>query len=234
MNLYAYAWLVTLYLVSVTVFLILRVYKKWQQSLLAKACSSLLFVVIGLLSLLSSTYLSTKIFVIIGLIFGLLGDVFLDLKVMYPKDGKSYLNTGMFSFGAGHIMYFVGIQYFTADKILTGYGWVLLAAFIFSLLVGAMIVRFASTLKMDFSGFKVQNWLYSSILIFMTISSVCLAIVLPIAWVLAAGFILFLASDLILSSQYFGEKQDNPVLTVYNHILYYLAQVLIASFIFFI
>jgi len=51
---------------------------------------------------------------------------------------------------------------------------------------------------------------------------------------LSVGLISFLASDLVLSLQYFGGKQDSKNLTIVNHILYYIAQILIASFIFFI
>ena len=229
-----YSCFVGLFIVAVGLFLVVRTTKVGEHSLLAKTFASVLFVIIGMLSLLRSSYSLTKLLIAIGLVLGLIGDILLDLKVMHKEQERAYLNGGMLSFGAGHVLYFVAVLTFVQDKVITGYGWVLLSAFIFSLLVGALIVRFAPTLKMDFSGYKVQNWLYSSVLIFNTIITVCLAIVLPIAWILAIGFVLFLASDLILSTQYFGGKQDSKLLTVFNHALYYLAQILIASFAFFI
>lgn len=229
-----YSCFVGLFFVAVGLFLVVRTTKVGEHSLLAKTLSSVLFIIIGALSLLSASYQLTKLMIVLGLVLGLVGDILLDLKVMHKEASSTYLNGGMLSFGAGHILYFVAVMTFLQDKVITGYGWVVLASFALSMIVGALIVRFAPMLKMDFSGFKFQNWLYSSLLIFMTIITICLAIVLPIAWILAAGFVLFLASDLILSAQYFGGKQDSKVLTVFNHVLYYLAQLLIASFAFFI
>jgi len=229
-----YSCFVSLFVIAVGLFLVARTTKIGAHSLLAKTFASVLFVIVGALSLLTTTYSLTKLLIAIGLVLGLVGDILLDLKVMHQEDSKTYLNGGMLSFGAGHVLYFIAIVTFVQDKVVTGYGWVILSAFVFSILVGALIVRFAPVLKMDFSGVKIQNWLYSSVLIFNTIISVCLAVVLPIAWIIAIGFVLFLASDLILSTQYFGGKQDSKLLTVLNHVLYYLAQLLIASFAFFI
>ena len=231
---YAYSTLIALCIVCVTVFLMLRTRKASAKSLVFKTLASIMFVMIGALSLVSDTNTKTKVLFAIGLMFGLVGDVLLDLKVMDKESESTYLNTGMMMFGSGHILYFLGIIVFTADKNVTGFGWVLLSALVFSLLVGALIVKFAPQLKMDFSGYKLQNWLYSSVLIFMTIISVALAIVLPETIPLGIGFVLFLASDLILSMQYFGGKQNNALYTTFNHVLYYLAQLLIASFIWFI
>ena len=43
------------------------------------------------------------------------------------------------------------------------------------------------------------------------------------------GLVLFFASDLVLSTQYFGGQQDNKILTIVNHVLYYAAQVMIVG-----
>jgi len=234
MHLYIYCFLVSLCVVAVALFLSLRVTKRGEYSLIAKTFASLVFVVLGFMSLLGSNYEATCTLITLGLVFGLVGDILLDLKVMHPEKSDAYLNTGMMAFGAGHVMYFFAIVTYISDKVVTGYGWVVLASLVFALLVGALIVRFAPQLKMDFSGYKVQNWLYSSVLIFMTLISLFLAFIVPQAGMLAAGFILFLASDLILSMQYFGGKQESAGLTIANHVLYYFAQIMIATFAFFI
>lgn len=231
---YAYSSLVSLCIICATVFLIVRTKKASAKSLIFKTMASMMFVTIGSLALLSGTNTKTKTLFAVGLMFGLVGDILLDLKVMNKESEGTYLNAGMMMFGSGHILYFLGLIVFIAEKNITGFGWVLLSGFVFSMLVGALIVKFAPKLKMDFTGYKLQNWLYSSALIFMTIISVSLAIVLPSTIPLAIGFVLFLASDLILSMQYFGGKQDVAAYTISNHILYYLAQLLIASFVWFI
>lgn len=231
---YIYSLLVALFIIAVTLFLLIRVSYKNEHSLVLKTIASLIFVAIGLISIIKGNDIRLKAVFTFGLICGLIGDILLDLKVMYNQQEKVYLNCGMLMFGMGHIAYFFGLIVYISDKVLTGYGWVLLASFILSLLLGALIVRFSPILKMDFTGYKWQNFLYSSILIFMTLASVCLSIVVSYAWIMAAGFILFLASDLVLSMQYFGGKQDSKVLTIINHVLYYVAQLLLATFIFFI
>ena len=231
---YIYSLLVALFIIAVTLFLIIRVSYKNEHSLVLKTIASLIFVAIGLLSIIKGNDIRLKAMFTFGLVCGLVGDILLDLKVMYKQQEKVYLNCGMLVFGMGHIAYFFGLLIYISDKVLTGYGWVLLSAFCLSLLIGALIVRFAPKLKLDMAGYKWQNFLYSSVLVFMTLSSVCLAIVVSYVWIMAIGFILFLASDLVLSMQYFGGKADSKGLTIANHVLYYVAQLLLATFVFFI
>lgn len=234
MNIYVYSSIVALCVISVALFLSIRTVGANSHSLIFKTFASLMFVIIGALSIISGANPKVKILFVLGLVFGLVGDILLDLKVMHPDSESTYLNSGMMMFGCGHVLYFLGIIIFVADKDVTGFGWVLLSGLVFSLIVGALIVKFAPNLKMNFTGYKIQNWLYSSVLIFMTIISVALAVVLPATIPLAVGFVLFLASDLVLSMQYFGGKQSSNGLTIANHVLYYVAQILIASFVWFI
>ena len=62
--------------------------------------------------------------------------------------------------------------------------------------------------------------------------SVFVAIYNPIFWIFAAGMLVFLFSDLILSMQYFGGK-DQKIFIYINHIAYYLAQIMFALFMLF-
>ena len=59
----------------------------------------------------------------------------------------------------------------------------------------------------------------------------CIVNILPM-YVLSIGFVLFLLSDLVLSMQYFGDKLHDKKLIIINHSLYYLAQIIIAMFLF--
>ena len=91
-------------------------------------------------------------------------------------------------------------------------------------------------LKFNFEKFTGLVNIYSFILFLTTALSVYLSFIgltAPVI-ILAIGFVLFLASDLILSMQYFGGKQDSKPLTFINHLLYYAAQIIIAAFIYFI
>lgn len=212
-------------------FLCVRIKKTSSLSLVLKTVASLMFVCIAVTSLLKHSSGITSAMFILGLMFGLFGDMLLDLKVM--EDSKTFFNFGTLSFAVGHVLYFLGILTYLKGKIVTGFWWVVLFSLLLSLLCGFMLVKFSGSLKLDLAGYKGQCGGYSSLLIFMTLVSVCLALVIPYVWVLAVGFILFLASDMVLSMQYFGGKQDSKVLTIVNHTLYYLAQILIASFVVF-
>ncbi len=224
-----------LFAVSVFLFLLKRTQQATDKSLILKSFASLMFVAIGVLSLLKLNNVSTKALICLGMVCGLVGDIILDLKVMYPEKSKTYFNYGTLMFGVGHILYFMGIIMFKQDQIITGFWWVALSSVLLALLLSALIVKFSPKMGLDMTGYKTQCIIYSTLLIFMALISVVLAICgIKLCWLLAVGFVLFFVSDLILSMQYFGNKEQNKAMIIANHVLYYVAQLLIASWIFFI
>ena len=68
----------------------------------------------------------------------------------------------------------------------------------------------------------------------MSAFSILIGCFSPKFLIFAAGITLIFVSDLILSLQYFGGKQDSPVLTALNHAIYYLGQITIATMLYFI
>ena len=48
--------------------------------------------------------------VVVGEVFGLMGDIYLDQKWLYPQHNDQYLNMGFISFGIGHLFY-MGAMY---------------------------------------------------------------------------------------------------------------------------
>ena len=233
--LYVYCFLTVLCLVSVGTFLLLRTQKANQNSLIAKTFASLVFVAMGVISLIKVGNTEVKAMFVLGLVCGLIGDIILDLKIMYPEKAKTYFNFGTLTFGMGHVLYFLGIIIYIGNKTVTGFWWMALAGLALSIVMSIGIVKMSPKLKLDMTGYKWQCGLYSVALNFMMLISICLAICWnPYCWILAVGFTLFLASDLVLSMQYFGGKEQNKTLIVVNHVLYYVAQILLATFIFFI
>lgn len=231
---FVYCFLAALMVVSVALFLVLRIMSPNKSSLSAKLVASFIFVVMGILSLCTPGYTVVKAMFVLGLVCGLIGDVVLELKVNYSENVGTYLNIGTMFFGFGHIAYFFGIVVYVTAVVVIGFWWMTLAALIFSLLVAWLIVGNSKALKLDMTGFKVQSYFYTAMLLFVTIISVCLALAEPLAAIIGVGFALFFASDLVLSFQYFGGKPLSKPLTIVNHCLYYAAQLLIATFIFFI
>lgn len=233
--LYVYIVMTILCLISVGLFLVLRTKQANDKSLIAKTFASLVFVAIGVLSLLKVGSTPVKAMFVLGLVCGLIGDIILDLKIMHPERAKTYFNFGTLMFGLGHILYFLGVLVLIKGQTVTGFLWMALAALALSIVMSLGIVKMSPKLKLDMTGYKWQCGLYSVALNFMMLISICLAICWqPICWIMAAGFTLFLASDLVLSMQYFGGKEQNKALIVVNHVLYYVAQILLATFIFFI
>ena len=66
----------------------------------------------------SSTRITLSIFTL-GFLLGMIGDILLDLKVVYPGNDKYYLNAGMLSFGLGHLAYFSAFSMYAVNKFST-------------------------------------------------------------------------------------------------------------------
>jgi hypothetical protein len=215
------------------IFILVRVKKGGLAGVFTKTLASVAFVISGLLCLTVFPFEGEMkwgvTMVVIGLIFGMLGDIILDLKVVYNNDAY-YLNAGMLSFGLGHIAYIAGFCLFAIALDVALLMPVLVSA---GVAIAFTIGNTLSGKKMglDFGKFFWQTMSYSVLLTFMATFTLILAIQSGVVamWVAFAGFMLFLASDLVLSFQYFGGKLANKTLIVVNHLLYYLAQITVVA-----
>ena len=229
---------------TLAIFISIRVKKGELAGVFSKTIASFCFIAFALLLLAQKVNLNTYnmyaiICLALGLVCGLIGDILLDLKVVYPFHKDKYLYAGMTSFLVGHIFYIISMILFSYNEI-NFFGAHLLPFFL--VLIGSailtVIVWLISTklIKLNYERFSVFVNIYTFVLIFTTLLSVYLACVVSIIpmYVLTLGFVLFLASDLVLSMQYFGGKLMDKKLIVINHVLYYLAQIIIAMFIYFV
>lgn len=229
---------------AVSLFLYTRVKKGGVEGVATKALASFTFLILAIfLAATKSTlsvYSSYAIACLIaGLVCGLIGDVLLDLKVVYPYHQDKYLTFGMMSFGLGHFFYISALILLVQNSInLFAEKWpcLLLVLGVALLLTVIIFLLSKNLLKFKFEKFASLVNIYTFILLFTASFAIYLSFIftaLPL-YMLVIGFLLFLLSDLVLSMQYFGGKQDNKTLIVVNHTLYYLAQITIAAFIFFI
>lgn len=202
-------------------------------SLCLKTISSVCFILCGIFAIKTVGESSINLLIIAGLVMGLIGDIVLDLKIMYPQEGNHYFIAGTSSFMIGHFFYFISVLLYNSNILPSHLLWNILAS------VGAAIIFTILTLlsskKMGLNYGKMIYLViaYCLILTFMTAFSISIAIFNPVFWIFAAGMILFLASDLVLSMQYFGNA-SGKVFVYINHILYYLAQICLAVSILFI
>ncbi len=228
-----YAFIISAVLFLCACFIFVRVYAGGYSALTIKMIATISIIIAATYGILCVKFKSQFLFIILGLVFSLIGDIFLDLKVIDRKNDRYHTNVGMVAFGIAHIMYLVSIIGLSNSKATL---WIpAVVAISISLAVSSLIMLVLSKpLKLNFGKYFWQSYIYSFILIFMTAFSIYIAFLIPNMWIFALGLGLFLLSDLVLSTQYFGDKLDNKFLIIVNHALYYVAQVAICSVIFFV
>lgn len=222
-------------LVLTIVFIVVRV--KWGGliGVYTKTLASVGFLTLGLFGIYTNGATLPSIFIVLGLLFGLIGDIVLDLKIVYKQDNDHHLNAGMISFLLGHIMYFIALTIIFVNQFASKLWIGLLIAAIIALVFTVCIMLLAKPLlKLEFGKFKTLTAIYTFALVFMTAYAFVGGAFNSQLMIFAVGLLLFLLSDLVLSNQYFGTKANDKLFTIINHALYYLAQITIAVAIYFL
>ena len=214
------------------VFTIRRGTKTDAVSLLLKTVSSLLFILLGVFGILLKNPGSYALLAAAGLVCGLVGDIFLDLKFVYPQDETLHTFTGFGAFMLGHLFY-IGFMLFA-------YGPSLLSAGIAcgaGVIVGIAIYATPKLMKLDYGKYRSISSIYAGLLVFVTVYALCLELMCghsTAKLLFFIGLVLFLVSDLILSQIYFGNEKNTTVNKILNHATYYAGQILIASSLWFV
>ena len=227
--------LLALGLISLTLFCISKVKSYSYRTVIIKGITSLLFLSLGIYGMIAMEFRILSFFVVPGLFFGLLGDIFLDLK--YVQKERDYLWTmlGFIAFGVGHILYITGmfLEYYVDQSIFYIFIPILLA-----IIMGPITMLIGKAMKAVYGKFFWIAFFYAMTLFGTVFTSFFL-------WMMTAftettlllffiGAVLFTVSDLILNMTYFTEGHEKPFDIVSNSVTYYLAQFLIALTILFI
>ena len=226
-----YIIFLTIGVVITAVFTIKRTHKSSPRLLMLKALSSAFFVFTAITAFAfnDNVPLLVGIPAVIGAVFGLLGDVALDLKYVYPQDHDVYLKGGFTSFSIGHLFYIVSI-FFSYGLSFGNYAYAIfgLAVLIISVPVTEKLM------KLDYNKFKLITLMYSAILGFTDALSFSVLFTegVSVHTVLhSVGLTLFLLSDAVLSGLYFAKdekKKNSRPSIIANHIFYYSAQYILA------
>lgn len=237
--------------ISAVAFVVVRTIKGGVLGVLLKTLASFVFVSTGVVGLVISDSIDVGglIFdgsaetvkwvlglIVMGLMHGMIGDILLDLKVIYKGNDKWYLNSGMLTFFCGHICYITaftlwGDHIFKSQSF--GSTWLsMLIAGGVAIALTTVIMLSSKKMGLNFGNFKWQTVAYTLILTFTTVYTLILAICGAGLWITFVAMLLFFLSDIVLSLQYFGGKIDSKPLIVVNHVLYYSAQIILTAVIF--
>ncbi len=220
----------------VSVFVSKRTAKVTLNVAFLKAAASVCFIATGVFAMAVNPDCPKLVgaFVAIGGVWGLLGDIALDLKYVFKKYENEYLTAGFSSFGIGHFFYlFALVLSFKSN------GKAFVFAIIGAVLAAAFVFITEPLFKVKYGKFKLITLCYTSFLglvlglsIGYAVYDYCLASLL-----VAIGFSLFLGSDAFLSGLYFGQTEKdrtNRVAIILNHIFYYSAQFVLAISLYYI
>lgn len=200
--------------------------EKYVLADILKGSASLAFVLIGLIGYqtgINPASFSSKI--LIGLVFGMIGDILLNLRFVFAESGQKIFLAGIAAFLTGHILYLVALVPYGAHLLLSVIIGALLAAALLAYIFKTMDVKMA---------FKIFGIVYLGAVIIMT----CIAIDSALtsrtlsSVIYAIGAVLFTASDIVLIFNTFSGVTKFS-LRITNLLLYYIGQLLIAFSLFF-
>lgn len=199
------------------------------KAVLIKSVVSALFIAVAVWGWYKSSHGILGVFIILGLTFGLLGDIWLDFKYVFRTHADQFTYAGFAAFGIGHILYITGLltQYMSGTKL----PYVILPILLGTVLsLGNAVLE--KPMKLNYGKMRGTVIGYGILLFSTVLLSGSLA--LANNWQVRtlnyffAGAVLFALSDLVLSGTYFGVGKERPVDIISNYVLYYSGQFLIA------
>ena len=207
------------------VFILVEHREKYLPAVILKGCASLVFVCIGCLGFQASPDPSFAKLVFLGLIFGAIGDVLLNLRFLSASHGQKIFLVGIAAFLTGHILYLaalIPLSRYLLPSVLIG-----------AVLAAGLLIYIFKTMSVKIA-FKVFGILYLGAVIVMTAVAVgnLIALQIPNRILYAIGAVLFTISDIVLIFNTFGSKTKYSM-RILNLSCYYIGQLLIAMSLFF-
>ncbi len=199
--------------------------EKYVPAVVLKGSASLMFVLLGLGAYVTFPGLVHVKYIFFGLIFGMLGDILLNLRFVFVKNGQKVFLIGIVAFLIGHILYLLALIPKAVNLSLCVIIGVILAAGLLAYIFKTMDVKKA---------FKIFGVIYLGAVIIMTVIAIGIAFGGETAAIIyAIGAVLFTASDIVLIFNTFSGGETKFSLRITNLSLYYLGQILIACSLFF-
>jgi len=218
--------LILLDLVLQALFIKVEHEEKYLLADILKGSASLIFVLIGYQAFLVTNNAFNRLF-LYGLIFGMIGDILLNLRYVFPKHGQKIFLVGILAFLIGHILYLLALIP-QARHV-----WIWYCIAIGALAAICLLIYIFRTMEVK-PAFKIFGVFYLGAVFIMTAIAIGIAIFVPNrrSILYAIGAILFTASDVVLIFNTFSGVTKFSM-RIANLSLYYLGQILIACSMFF-
>ncbi|MBR3168801.1 MAG: hypothetical protein IKF18_09050 [Erysipelotrichaceae bacterium] len=200
--------------------------EKYVLADILKGSASLMFVIIGYLAYTRVNNPFNKPF-FYGLIFGMIGDILLNLRFVFKKNGQKIFLVGILAFLIGHILYLLALLPQARAP------WLYYFAAAGALAAAGLLIYIFKTMDVK-PAFKIFGVFYLGAVFIMSAIAIGIAIFIPNtrSLVYAIGAVLFTASDVVLIFNTFsGVTKFSMRIT--NLLLYYMGQILIAVSLFY-
>lgn len=208
--------------------------KRCMKSLRYKMICSALFMICAVCCLIySKNYILFSAFMLLGLLFGLIGD----LLIHYPVDKNAVATLGGASFAVGHIFYILAfssaIKRITPEEKIFHYRVIIVTLCIVAL---GVIIKFVKKIKLG--AFALPVLVYTIIIVTMLTTAYQLTFRMHfnagVFFTVMLGAILFVLSDATIVLLMFGGMGHNRPLKVFNIVTYFLGQILLGTSILFV
>lgn len=201
-------------------FIIVEHKEQYRKAVTLKGCAAIVFCIIGFCFLGTARNQSFARLICMGLCFGALGDVLLNLRFVFPKIGQKIFLAGVAAFLTGHILYLAALIPLSETLVPCLIAGVIAAAALLTWIFKTLTVKLA---------FKIFGILYIGAIVLMTAVAIGNVITAPTtaAWMHAVGAVLFTLSDIVLIFNTFGPEQKFSM-RITNLSVYYLGQLCIA------
>jgi len=218
-------------ILSVITYIIIEHMKKPLLALMVKGFASLSFISVFAASIFGRVQFIDKSvvsFVLLGLVAGLMGDLYLALRPLRPKaENEKIILGGIICFSTGHVFYIIALL------SLSGFHWISIPI---SIVMTAIVIIGSKVMKFQMGIAKYPTYFYSLLIFLMIGQTIGHGIATEFGGfeiLMVVGAILFGVSDLILAPIYYQGK-DTKLLITLNLVTYYAAQILIAASIYFL
>lgn len=221
-----------------SVFIVSKVINYSLKTIIFKTVASIIFVVLGIVCFCLNIegYFLFKLFTILGLFFGMLGDLLLGFKYITTKTKNMWILLGMFAFAFGHVFYILALL---VGFYVPGNAIFIILPFVLPLVFISIYMLIARKVGINFGkGMLPFGLFYLFCLSTMVFSAMSMAILhkfaLPTLIMFFIGSICFATSDIMLTGAYFKPGKRSKAYNAIYSVFYYIAQFIIAFSIFFL